>query len=107
MVQLDFFSLTFHFLNGILETVKTLGQQQLLEKARSSNAKSNRLLVKIQCEIKKRSTKMATVMKWQEKSAKYVKRGLGYMNEFDALGEEKNVSLEKGMYTNLDKCFIV
>ena len=84
-------------------------RQRLLEKAKRSNDKSNRLQCKIQREMQKRTPKMNKVMKWQEKSFKYVNRGLRYMNEFDAQGEDNreiSFNLEKVYtfsYTILDK----
>ena len=40
-------------------------------------------------------------MKWQEKSVKYVNRGLRYMNEFDAQGEDNREQTEISF--NLEK----
>ena len=76
-------------------------RQRLLEKAKRSNDKSNRLQRKIQREMQKRIPKMSKVMKWQEKSVKYVNRGLRYMNEFDAQGEDNREQTEISF--NLEK----
>ena len=69
-------------------------RQRLLEKAKRNNDKSNRLQRKIQREMQKRIPKMSKVMKWQEKSVRYVNRGLRYMNEFDAQGEDNREQTE-------------
>ena len=76
-------------------------RQRLLEKAKRSNDKSNRLQHKIQREVQKRTPKMSKIMKWQEKSVKYVNRGLRYMNEFDAQGEDNREQTEISF--NLEK----
>ena len=76
-------------------------RQRLLEKAKRSNDKSNRLQRKIQREMQKRIPNMSKVMKWQEKSVKYVNRGLRYMNEFDAQGEDNREQTEISF--NLEK----
>ena len=78
--------------------------QRLLEKARRSNDKSNRLQRKIQREMQKRTPKMSKVMKWQEKSVKYVNRGLRYMNEIDAQGEDNREQTEISF--NLEKVYV-
>ena len=75
--------------------------QCLLEKAKRSNDKSNRLQCIIQREMQKRTPKMNKVMKWQEKSVKYVNRGLRYMNEFDAQGEDN-----REISFNLEKVYV-
>ena len=80
------------------------GRQRLLEKARRSNDKSNRLQRKIQREMQKRTPKMSKVMKWQEKSVKYVNRGLRYMNEIDAQGEDNREQTEISF--NLEKVYV-
>ena len=85
-------------------------RQRLLEKAKRSNDKSNRLQRKIQHEMQKRTPKMSKVMKWQEKSVKYVNRGLRYMNEFDAQGEDNHeisFNLEKVCVYNFRQVIIV
>ena len=79
-------------------------RQRLLEKARRSNGKSNRLQRKIQREMQKRTPKMSKVMKWQEKSVKYVNRGLRYMNEIDAQGEDNREQTEISF--NLEKVYV-
>ena len=79
-------------------------RQRLLEKARRSNDKSNRLQRKIQREMQKRTPKMSKVMKWQEKSVKYVNRGLRYMNEIDAQGEDNREQTEISF--NLEKVYV-
>ena len=79
-------------------------RQRLLEKARRSNDKSNRLQRKIQCEMQKRTPKMSKVMKWQEKSVKYVNRGLRYMNEIDEQGEDNRKQTEISF--NLEKVYV-
>ena len=76
-------------------------RQRLLEKAKRSNDKSNRLQRKIQGEMHKRTPKMSKVMKWQEKSVKYVNRGLHYMNEFDTQGEDN-----REISFNLEKVYV-
>ena len=76
-------------------------RQRLLEKAKRSNDKSNRLQRKIQGEMQKRTPKMSKVMKWQEKSVKYVNRGLRYMNEFDTQGEDN-----REISFNLEKVYV-
>ena len=76
-------------------------RQRLLEKAKRSNDKSNRLQRKIQREMQKRTPKMSKVMKWQEKSVKYVNRGLRYMNEFDTQGEDN-----REISFNLEKVYV-
>ena len=80
-------------------------RQRLLEKARRSNAKSGRLQRKIQREMQKRSPRMTKVMKWQEKSARYVNRGLRYMNKFDALDKDNHEETE--IFFNLEKVLCV
>ena len=79
-------------------------RQRLLEKARRSNGKSNRLQRKIQREMQKRTPKMSKVMKWQEKSVKYVNRGLRYMNEIDAQGEDNREQTKISF--NLEKVYV-
>ena len=79
-------------------------RQRLLEKARRSNDKSNRLQRKIQREMQKQTLKMSQVMKWQEKSVKYVNRGLRYMNEIDAQGEDNREQTEISF--NLEKVYV-
>ena len=76
-------------------------RQRLLEKAKRSNDQSNRLQRKIQGEMQKRTPKMSKVMKWQEKSVKYVNRGLRYMNEFDTQGEDN-----REISFNLEKVYV-
>ena len=80
-------------------------RQRLLEKARRSNFKATRLERKIQREMEKRSPQMTNVMKWQEKSARYVSRGLRYMNEFDALLKDNHE--ETKISFNLEKVLCV
>ena len=79
-------------------------RQRLLEKARRSNDKSNWLQRKIQREMQKRTPKMSKVMKWQEKSVKYVNRGLRYMNEIDAQGKDNRKQTEVSF--NLEKVYV-
>ena len=80
-------------------------RQRLLEQARRSNAESGRLQRKIQREMQKRSPRMTKVMKWQEKSAKYVNRGLRYVDKYDALGKDNREETEISF--NLEKVFCV
>ena len=47
---------------------------------------------------------MSKVMKWQEKSVKYVNRGPRYMNEIDAQGEDNREQTEISF--NLEKVYV-
>ena len=51
--------------------------------------------------MQKQTPNMNKVMKWQKKSAKYVNRGLRYMNKFDSL--VKDNSEEKEIAFNMEK----
>ena len=59
---------------------------------------------KIQREMQKRTPKINKVMKWQEKSVKYVNRGLRYMNEIDAQSEDNCEQTEISF--NLEKVYV-
>ena len=65
-------------------------RQHLLGKATKYNKKSVRLLKKVEREIRNRRPNMAKINNWKEKSAKYVNKGLRYMNKIDALDQENN-----------------
>ena len=98
-VQVNFKTLltSFNYSTKSARQVETC-RRRLFEKARISNFKSNRLQKLIQREMRKETPNMNKVMKWQEKSARYVNRGLRYMNKFDAQNEDNreiSFNLEK------------
>ena len=98
LVQVNFKTLLTSF-NSNMKSARQIEtcRRRLLEKARS-NFKSNRLQKLIQREMRKETPNMNKVMKWQEKSARYVNRGLRYMNKFDAQNEDNreiSFNLEK------------
>ena len=70
-------------------------RQPLLNKARRAHKKSNRLQKKIQRAVIQKNPDIAKIDKWQNKSSKYVDKGLRYLDEIDALNkDEHHESLE-------------
>ena len=65
-------------------------RQRLLNKARRAHKKSSRLQKKIQRAVTKQNPDMSKINKWQNKSSKYVDKGLRYLAEIDALDKDEN-----------------
>ena len=78
-------------------------RQHLLGKATKYNKKSVRLLKKVEWEIRNRRLDMAKINNWKEKSAKYVNKGLCYMNKIDALDQENTDDRTKEISFNMKK----
>ena len=64
-------------------------RQRLLNKARRAHKKSSRLQ-KIQRAVTKQNPDMSKINKWQNKSSKYVDKGLRYLDEIDTLDKDEN-----------------
>ena len=75
----------------------------MLGKATKYNKKSVRLLKKVEREIRNRRPDMAKINNWKEKSAKYVNKGLHYMNKIDALDQENTDDRTKEISFNMEK----
>ena len=70
-------------------------RQCLLNKASRAHKKSNRLQKKIQRAVIQKNPDISKIGKWQSKSAKYVDKGLRYLDEIGALNkDEHHESLE-------------
>ena len=65
-------------------------RQHLIEKAARRNMKSKHLQKNIQRKVQRKSPNMASISKWQNKSAKHVNKGVRYLDRMNALGENKN-----------------